>query len=93
MSWASFLLANPAIQEQLRRSSQPKATPDGQLSVIHDYRLTAVLLALVGGVIALPYLFRARPRSRREWRWVAAALLFLFWLLAGLQVLRAETAL
>jgi hypothetical protein len=61
--------------------------------VIPDFRLAAVLLALVGGVIALPYVFLSPPRSRREWRWVVAVLMFLIWLLAGLQVLRAETAL
>ena len=58
--------------------------------MIQDYRLGAVLLVLMVSVIALPYLFRASPGSPREWRWVVTAVVFLFWLLAGLQVLRAE---
>ena len=58
--------------------------------MIQDYRLGAVLLGLMLSVIALPYLFRASPGSRREWRWVVMAVVFLFWLLAGQQVLRAE---
>ena len=58
--------------------------------MIQDYRLGAVLLVLMVSVIALPYLLHASPGSRREWRWVVTAVVFLFWLLAGVQVLRAE---
>jgi hypothetical protein len=57
--------------------------------VFQDYRLGIVLLLLLVAVIALPYILRASPRSIRDWHWVAAAVAFLLWLLAGVQILRA----
>lgn len=36
-----------------------------------------------------PYLFGVRPRSVRDWRWIAIAIAFLAWLLLGFESLRS----
>ncbi len=47
-------------------------------------------LVLVALCIVLPYLFGVRPRSERDWRWLAIIVGFLTWLLAGFAFLRSR---
>jgi hypothetical protein len=56
---------------------------------MRDPLLTAVLLILVATLIALPHLAGTPIRSRRQWGWVLATLVFLFWLLGGFGTIRA----
>jgi len=53
--------------------------------------MTAVLLALLLAIVVIPYIARISPKSRQQSRWVLIVVVILFWLLAGLQPLRAQT--
>ena len=46
-------------------------------------------IVLLTCCIAAPYLFGVRPRSRRDWLWLTAAIAFLTWLLAGFGTVRS----
>ena len=59
-------------------------------TVLQDYRLAAVLLLLLATLITVPYIARISPSSRQHWTWVLVALVFLFWMLAGVELLRAD---
>jgi hypothetical protein len=50
---------------------------------MHDWRLAAILIVLVAALTGGTHLIGSVPLSRREWRLVWSAVVFLLWLMAG----------
>jgi hypothetical protein len=48
-----------------------------------------VLLILVAALIGVPYFLGISPKTRQQWSWMLAVLVFLLWLLGAIGTLRA----
>lgn len=57
--------------------------------MLQDYRLAIVLLLLLATIVVASYVVGRRPASGDR-KWVVAVVIFLLWLLAGMQLLRAS---
>jgi len=54
-----------------------------------ELELLVCYVALLTGCVVLPYLLGMRPRRPSDWRYIAATVTFLTWLLAGFVFLRS----